>query len=111
YYKPGSAKALNCVKGHGLLIDFCKTYGVPYELCGKVIIANHENQLPVLDGIFNRGIENGLSGIAKLEPQDVHDIEPHCNAIKGIWVPQAGIIDYRQVANMFATLILGKGGN
>jgi L-2-hydroxyglutarate oxidase len=62
YYKPGSAKALNCVKGHDMLISFCKTYGVPYELCGKVIVANKESQLPVLDGIFNRGIENGLQG-------------------------------------------------
>lgn len=111
YYKPGSAKALNCVKGHAMLLDFCKTHGVPFELCGKVIVANKENQLPVLDGIFNRGIENGLNGIAKLDARDVKDIEPHCNAIQGIWVPQAGIIDYRQVANTLASLILSKGGD
>jgi len=111
YYKPGSAKAVNCVKGHHMLIDFCKTFGVPFELCGKVIVANQESQFPVLEGIFNRGIENGLQGIAKLDARDVRDIEPHCNAIQGIWVPQAGIVDYRQVANSLAELILYKGGN
>jgi len=111
YYKPGSAKAVNCVKGHAMLLDFCFTYGVPFELCGKVIVANKEDQLPVLDDIFQRGLENGLNGIAKLDALDVLDIEPHCNAIKGIWVPQAGIIDYRQVANKLSSLILAKGGN
>jgi L-2-hydroxyglutarate oxidase len=111
YYKPGSAKALNCVKGHAMLLEFCKAYDIPFELCGKVIIANQENQIPVLDSIFQRGIANGLNGIAKLNEEDVHDIEPHCNAIRGIWVPQAGIIDYRQVANQLASLILSKGGN
>lgn len=111
YYKPGSAKALNCVKGHAMLLEFCRTHNIPFELCGKVIVANQENQLPGLDAIFQRGIANGLIGIAKLNEEDVHDIEPHCNAIQGIWVPQAGIIDYRRVANQLASLILSKGGN
>ncbi len=111
YYKPGSAKALNCVKGHTMLIEFCKNYGVPFELCGKVIVANKESQLQVLDGIYQRGIENGLNGITRLESRDVRDIEPYCQAIQGIWVPQAGIIDYRQIANTLASLILTKGGN
>ena len=111
YNKPGSAKALNCVKGHALLLEFCKTYNIPYELCGKVIVANQENQFQVLDNIYQRGIENGLNGIAKLNGEEVRDIEPHCSAIRGIWVPQAGIIDYRRVANQLATLILSKGGS
>ena len=111
YYKPGSAKALNCVKGHAMLLEFCKTYDIPFELCGKVIVANRESQLPVLDGIYQRGIQNGLNGITKLNAEEVLDIEPHCNALQGIWVPQAGIIDYRQVANQLASLIINKGGN
>jgi L-2-hydroxyglutarate oxidase len=111
YYKPGSAKALNCVKGHAMLLEFCKTYDIPFELCGKVIVANQESQLPVLDGIYQRGIQNGLNGITKLNAEEVLDIEPHCNALQGIWVPQAGIIDYRQVANQLASLIINKGGN
>jgi L-2-hydroxyglutarate oxidase len=111
YYKPGSAKALNCVKGYALLLAFCKEYDIPFELCGKVIVATREDQVNVLDGIYQRGIENGLQGIAMLQMDDVHDIEPYCNAIQGIWVPQAGIIDYRVVANTLASLILRKGGN
>jgi (S)-2-hydroxyglutarate dehydrogenase len=110
YYKPGSAKAINCVKGHAMLLDFCRTYQVPFELCGKVIAANREAQFGVLENIYQRGIANGLNGIARLEREDVLDIEPHCSAIKGIWVPQAGIIDYRMVANQLASLILQRGG-
>jgi L-2-hydroxyglutarate oxidase len=110
YYKPGSAKATNCVRGHALLLDFCKTYHIPFELCGKVIIAGKEEQVPILNGIYERGLANGLNGLALLDPRDIKEIEPYCKAVKGIWVPQAGIIDYRQVANQLAALISGAGG-
>ena len=111
YYKPGSAKALNCVKGYAMLLSFCKEHGVPFELCGKVIVSTREEQVTVLDGIFERGKQNGLIGIAQMDPEEVHDVEPYCNAVKGIWVPQAGIVDYREVANTLANLIIRKGGN
>ena len=111
YYKPGSAKAVNCVKGYGMLLDFCKTHSIPFELCGKIIIAQKEEQLPVLDGIFQRGIENGLTGIKMIDGHEAKEIEPHCNAIRGIWVPQAGIIDYKVVAEKLAELIQQRGGD
>ena len=57
YYKPGSAKAVNCVKGYGMLLDFCREHEIPYELCGKIIIAGEDNQIPTLEGIYQRGIE------------------------------------------------------
>src|SRR5688572_32825478 len=63
YYKPGSAKAINCVRGHGMLIDFCLANQVPFELCGKVIAAIADRELPIMEGIFQRGIQNGLTGI------------------------------------------------
>ena len=110
YYKPGSAKAVNCVKGYGMLLDFCKTYDIPFELCGKIIIAQKMEQLPVLESIFQRGLQNGLSGIAMIDEQEAKEKEPYCNAIRGIWVPQAGIIDYRVVAEKLADLIQQKGG-
>ena len=110
YYKPGSAKALNCVKGAAMLIDFCRDQGTPFELCGKVIVAGLDNELPVLDSIYQRGLQNGLNGIKMIDATEVKDIEPHCFAIKGIWVPQAGIIDYRVVANRLMQLIIEKGG-
>jgi (S)-2-hydroxyglutarate dehydrogenase len=111
YYKPGSAKAVNCVKGYGMLLDFCQTYEIPYELCGKVIIAGEEKQIGTLEGIYQRGVQNGLEGIRMIDDREARAIEPHCRAVKGIWVPQAGIIDYRVVANKLASLIMQQGGN
>lgn len=110
YYKPGSAKAINCVKGYGMLLDFCRQYDIPFELCGKIIIAGDEKQIPTLEGIYKRGIENGLKGIRMIDAREAKEIEPHCHAVKGIWVPQAGIIDYRVVANKLAALIKQGGG-
>jgi L-2-hydroxyglutarate oxidase len=110
YYKPGSAKAINCVKGYGMLVDFCKANDIPFDLCGKIIIAGNENQIPTLEGIFQRGKENGLKDIRLIDSTEAKEIEPFCNAVKGIWVPQAGIIDYRVVANKLATFIQAHGG-
>lgn len=110
YYKPGGAKAVNCVKGYRMLLDFCMAYEIPYELCGKVIVAAREEQIPVLQGIYERGVANGLEGIKMIDAEEVKAIEPYCHAVKGIWVPQTGIIDYRSVSLMLAELIRSKGG-
>ena len=110
YYKPGSAKALNCVKGSHMLVEFARDEGVSFELCGKVIVAGNENELPVLEGIYERGLLNGLTDIKMIDAAEVKSIEPHCFAVSGIWVPQAGIIDYRAVANRLLHLIQEKGG-
>jgi len=110
YYKPGSAKAVNCVKGYDMLLSFCDAHGILYELCGKVIAAINDKELPVLENIYLRGVENGLEGIRIIDGEEVHEIEPYCAAIKGIWVPQAGIIDYKVLANSFKTLIEASGG-
>lgn len=110
YYKPGSAKAINCVKGYGMLLDFCRQYDIPFELCGKIIIAANEQQIPTLEGIYARGVENGLEGIRMIDAREAKEIEPWCHAVRGIWVPQAGIIDYKVVANKLAELILQQEG-
>ena len=80
-----------------------------HDLCGKVIVATKETERPLLDGIFRRGQENGLRGLQKLGPEAVREREPHVNAVEGIWVPQTGIIDYRDVANQYLALILERG--
>lgn len=110
YYKPGSAKAVNCVKGYAMLLDFCSKHDVPFDLCGKVIIAVNETELTGLDNIYQRGLQNGLEGIKIIDEKETKEIEPYCNAIKGIWVPQTGIIDFSVVANRLAELILSHGG-
>ena len=109
YYKPGSLKALNCQRGYAQLLDFCQTYGIAHDICGKVIVATKDSEKPLLDGIFRRGQENGLQGLKKLGPEAVREIEPHVQAVEGIWVPQTGIIDYRDVANQYLALILERG--
>ncbi len=110
YYKPGSLKAENCLRGYKMLIDFCDRNNIKYDLCGKVIVATNEKELPLLDNIFKRGVENKLEGIKKISAEEVHKIEPHVNCIAGIWVPQTGIINYKDVSNKYAEIIIESGG-
>jgi len=110
YYKPGSLKALNCKKGYDKLIDFCNENEIKYDLCGKIIVATEKDELPIMDSIFERGIANGLEGIKKLNPQEIKEIEPHCAGIEGVWVPQTGIIDYKEVSKKYAELFQKLGG-
>jgi L-2-hydroxyglutarate oxidase len=110
YYKPGSLKAKNCIDGYHMLIDFCKTYDVPYELCGKIIVATSESELPALDAIYQRGIENRLEGLRYINREEIQAMEPHTAGIKGIVVPQTGIVDYKVVAEKYAEIFRQLGG-
>ncbi len=94
YYKPGSKKAVNCVNGRKDLVKFCKEYGVSHDVCGKVVVATGIKELPHLDKIFNTGLENEIEGIRKINAQEIHDYEPHCDGIAGIHVPVTGIVDF-----------------
>ncbi len=105
YYKPGSLKAKNCVDGYRMLIEFCKTHDVRYNICGKVIVATSENELPALENIFNRGLQNGLQGLKKLNKNELLGIEPHTSGIAGIFVPQTGIINYIEVSEKILELL------
>ena len=98
YYKPGSLKAQNCKRGYKLLLEFCDEHKVKYEICGKVIVATNENELLALDNIYKRGIENGLKEIKYLSKSELKEIEPNVNGIKGVHVPQTGIINFTEVA-------------
>lgn len=108
YYKPGSLKAVNCRKGYQLMIDFCDEHKITYDICGKIIIATEEKELPSLDTIFERGIKNGLDGIKIISAGEIKEIEPNAAGIKGILVPQAGIVDYKVVSNKIAELLQNK---
>ncbi|MCX6171121.1 MAG: L-2-hydroxyglutarate oxidase [Ignavibacteriales bacterium] len=107
YYKPGSLKARNCVNGYKMLIDFCKENGVRYNICGKVIVATSENEIPSMENIFKRGEQNGLTGLKKLNKNELREIEPHTEGVAGIFVPQTGIIDYTEVSEKYLELING----
>jgi L-2-hydroxyglutarate oxidase len=110
YYKPGSLKAKNCIHGYNLLIDFCRQYEVPFNLCGKIIVATDEKELPLLKTIFDRGQQNGLSNLKMLKAEQLKDYEPHVAGIGGIHVPQTGIVDYRVVAEKYAEVLQRNGG-
>jgi (S)-2-hydroxyglutarate dehydrogenase len=110
YYKPGSLKAINCKKGYNQLLTFCKDYGVPFDLCGKIIVAVEQKELQSLENIYNRGVANELSGIKKITQEEIREIEPYCSGIAGVWVPQTGIINYTEVSKKYKELFLEKGG-
>lgn len=111
YYKPGSLKARNCIKGYQLLLDFCRQENIPFDLCGKVIVATSEAELPQLDVIFKRGAENGLQNLKMLSKEALHEYEPHVNGIAGIHVPQTGIINYAKVAEKYAEKLKAGGAD
>ena len=110
YYKPGSLKAKNCIDGYHMLIDFCKEQQIPFELCGKIIVATSESELTALDNIYKRGIENGLEGLRYISSEEIKAIEPETYGVKGIVVPQTGIVDYRLVAERYAEVFKNLGG-
>jgi L-2-hydroxyglutarate oxidase len=110
YYKPGSLKATNCIHGYNLLIDFCRKNEVPFDLCGKIVVATEDKELPLLQNLFTRGQQNGLSNLKMLSAGELKEFEPHVAGIAGISVPQTGIVDYKVVADKYADLIKKFGG-
>lgn len=110
YYKPGSLKAKNCINGYHMLLEFCDKEEIPYELCGKVVVATDEEQKPLLENLYNRGLENGLDKITKISVSELKEIEPHVNGIAALNVPYTGIIDYKRVAEKYGEKIQELGG-
>ena len=110
YYKPGSMKARNCIRGYQLLLDFCHEHDVPFELCGKIVVATDETELPLLRSLFERGSQNGLTGFSMLDKVGLKEHEPHVAGVGGFFVPQTGIIDFKKVAVKLAELIQQRGG-
>ena len=110
YYKPGSLKATNCIHGYWSLIEFCEQENIPYELCGKIVVATKPEQVPQLNMLFERGQLNGLEGLKKLSVAEMREIEPHVAGVQGIRVPQTGIIDYKQVCEKYAEKFRELGG-
>src|SRR4051794_21558273 len=109
YYKPGSFKAKFATEGSQLMVDFCQRHGITHDVCGKIIVATEEHELPQLDVLLQRGLANGLA-VTKIGPEQIKEFEPHCTGIAGIRVPSTGIADYKAVAAACAKIILDRGG-
>jgi len=110
YYKPGSLKARLCVAGAAAMIDFCREHGIPHQVCGKVIVATDEQELPRLEELHRRGEANGLAGLRAIGKEELAEIEPHANGIKALVVPSTGITDYAVVCEKYADVIRSNGG-
>ena len=108
YYKPGSYKAKLCRQGNQSMVAFCEQHGINYKICGKVIVATEEHELPLLENLYQRGLENNLD-IAKITKEEVKEIEPHVSCLAGIKVRSTGIVDYKQVCYKYAEIAQAQG--
>jgi L-2-hydroxyglutarate oxidase len=109
YYKPGSLKAINCRQGKRLMEEFCAAEGIAYEICGKVIVALDESELPAMERIFERGQANGVK-CEVIGKERLAELEPHSAGIRAIHVPEAGIVDYKQVCRRLAERVRERDG-
>jgi L-2-hydroxyglutarate oxidase LhgO len=110
YYRPGSLKAKTCVAGAKLLMDFCQSQGIPYEQCGKLVVATDASELSALDALYQRGLANGVAGLSVVGPEQMREFEPHARGVRALHVASTGIVDYTVVARAFAQIIQQRGG-
>ncbi len=108
YYKPGSLKATLCIQGRELLYTFCREQGIAHERCGKLVVALQPDELPRLEALAERGLANGLQ-VRRLDAAQLKEYEPHVAGLAGLWVPETGIVDYRQVAQAYRRLLAEQG--
>ena len=110
YYKPGSFKAKFCRDGAKSMVEFCQEHGIAHEICGKVIVATSTDELPRLENLYKRGLENGIE-VQRISAEEVREIEPHVSCVGGIRVFSTGIVNYKQVSQKYAELIAKQGGD
>ncbi len=99
YYRPETKRAQLCVQGIKQIVQFAQEHNVKYDICGKVVVATEEEELPRLQKIYERGLQNGLSEIKIIDSKQIKEFEPYCEGIQAIHVPYSGIIDYPGVCN------------
>jgi L-2-hydroxyglutarate oxidase len=109
YYQPGSYKAILTTKGNQELVKFCQKYNINHDVCGKLIVACQEKELPLLENLYQRGLNNGIP-VKKVSAEEVKEIEPYVSCLAAIRVPTAGIVDYKQVTQKYAEIFTNKGG-
>lgn len=110
YYRPGSLKAKLCVEGAQAMLRFCQEHGIAHNVCGKVVVATSEAELPALEELHRRGTANGVPGLEVIGPERLREIEPHAAGIRALWVPTTGITDFAAVARKYVELIEAAGG-
>ena len=109
YYKPGSTKARLAVAGIRQMVEFCRENAIPHEVCGKLVVAADESEVPRLDALLERGTANGLEGLRRLGREEMREIEPHVGGVAALRVPQEGIVDYPRVCEVLVEKLTGRG--
>jgi L-2-hydroxyglutarate oxidase len=109
YYAPGSARARLCTEGRVRMVEFCRAHGIAHDVCGKIVVATCEDELPRLEALRLRGLEHGLA-VTALTPREFTAIEPHAAGLRALHVPESGIADYPAVARTLAQEIAAAGG-
>ena len=110
YYKPGSTKARLAVSGIQEMVAFCRQHNIPHDVCGKLVVASDESELPRLHALNERGQQNGLLGLQLLNPEQMREIEPHVGGVAALRVPQEGIVDYSSVCAVLLKRIHAQSG-
>lgn len=110
YYKPGSLKAKNCTEGSTLLYQFCENNSIPVKRCGKLVVASSPEEKSRLLSLYDRGLQNGLTGIRVLNSEEIKEFEPYVSGISALHVPHTGIVDYKKVTSAFINVLLTNEG-
>ena len=110
YYKPGSLKAHNCVEGRELMYKFCEQHDIKHDKCGKLVIAVKPEEVLLLENLEKRGIANGLTGIKRLNSEELKEYESHVIGLAGLFIAETGIVDYNQVTEAYAKIVMENGG-
>jgi L-2-hydroxyglutarate oxidase len=108
YYRPGSMKGRLAVAGREAMIRFCSEHGIQFEVCGKVIVAVDEEERTPLLALHGRAQANGVRA-SLLDGNGIRALEPHARGVAALHVPDAGIVDFRQVCSALADLVTGAG--
>lgn len=108
YYKPGSYRAKNCINGRHQIVSYCEENGINYDICGKVIVASNEDEIPRLKTVYERGLQNEIEGISLIDEKELKEIEPYSYGVKAIHVPCAGIIDFKGVCRSLADKLIAE---
>ena len=111
YYSPGSQKANFCSEGSKLLRKFADKHDIKYEMCGKVIVASSQDQVPILNDFYKRGTDNGALGLEIIDGNRLNELEPHVAGVKAIWSPNTGIIDFKEVTSKYCLIMKENGGD
>ena len=109
YYRPGSLKAQLCVSGAAAMVSFCREHNLPFEICGKLVVATAESQMSSLLELQRRATANNVSGVRLLNRDQIREFEPHATGIAALHVPSAGITNYAAVARKYAELAASRG--